>query len=148
MSYNKTVRLNENYNWQWAPSQPPLTTFFLIAGEKSVSQQKECTVAEHPTLDVEQQIRTKQQPRYHVILWNDDDHSYEYVIKMLKSLFRHPVERGYELASRVDQDGRAVCLTTTMEHAELKRDQIHAFGGDKLIQQCKGSMSASIEPEC
>ena len=110
--------------------------------------QKESTVVDQPASDVEQQTRTKQQPRYHVILWNDDDHSFEYVIKMLKSLFGHPQERGYELASQIDQNGRAVCLTTTMEHAELKRDQIHAFGGDKLIQQCKGSMSASIEPEC
>ena len=116
--------------------------------KKTVSQQKEYTVVEQPVHDIQQQERTKQQPRYHVILWDDDDHSYEYVIKMLKSLFGHSMERGYELASRVDLDGQAVCLTTTMEHAELKRDQIHAFGGDKLIQQFKGSMSASIEPEC
>ena len=116
--------------------------------KKPVSQQKECTVIEQPVRDVQQQQRTKQQPRYHVILWDDDDHSYEYVIKMLKSLFGHSLERGYKLASRVDRDGQVVCLTTTMEHAELKRDQIHAFGGDKLIQRCKGSMSASIEPEC
>ena len=121
---------------------------FSTRGVKPVSQQEECTVVEQPAGDVEQQQRTRQQPRYQVILWDDDDHSYEYVIKMLQSLFGHPVERGYELAARVDQDGRAVCLTTTMEHAELKRDQIHSFGGDKLIQHCKGSMSASIEPEC
>ena len=37
-------------------------------------------------------------------------------------------------------------MTTTMEHAELKRDQIHAFGKDDLITRSKGSMSASIEP--
>jgi ATP-dependent Clp protease adaptor protein ClpS len=33
-----------------------------------------------------------------------------------------------------------------MEHAELKRDQIHAYGKDTLLDRCKGSMSASIEP--
>jgi ATP-dependent Clp protease adaptor protein ClpS len=38
-------------------------------------------------------------------------------------------------------------LTTTREHAELKRDQIHAFGKDALVGDCKGSMSSSIEPE-
>ncbi len=37
-------------------------------------------------------------------------------------------------------------MTTTMEHAELKRDQIHSFGKDELIPRCKGSMSATIEP--
>ena len=40
----------------------------------------------------------------------------------------------------------SIVLTTTREHAELKRDQIHAFGKDPLIATCQGSMSASIEP--
>ena len=51
------------------------------------------------------------------------------------------------MATEVDQKGKVVVLTTTREHAELKRDQIHAFGADKLIQRSKGAMSASIEPE-
>ena len=29
----------------------------------------------------------RRQPRYNVILWNDDDHTYEYVICMLQKLF-------------------------------------------------------------
>ena len=88
----------------------------------------------------------KRQPRYSVILWNDDDHSYEYVIGMLRQLFGYPLEKGYQLAQEVDAAGRVVVLTTTMEHAELKRDQIHAFGRDDLIEECAGSMSASLEP--
>ena len=40
-----------------------------------------------------------------------------------------------------------IVLTTTKEHAELKRDQIHAFGADRLLSRSKGAMSASIEPE-
>jgi ATP-dependent Clp protease adaptor protein ClpS len=82
-----------------------------------------------------------------VILWDDDDHTYEYVVRMMKELFGHPLEKGFQIAQQVDKSGRAVCLTTTREHAELKRDQIHAFGQDPLISRCKGSMSASIEPE-
>ena len=109
---------------------------------------KQRTATLEPALpDVNRDQQVKRQSPYHVILWDDDDHSYEYVIKMLKSLFGHPYERGYELAAQVDRNGRTICLTTTLEHAELKRDQIHAFGGDKLIQHCKGSMSASIEPD-
>jgi ATP-dependent Clp protease adaptor protein ClpS len=90
--------------------------------------------------------KTKRQPPYNVILLNDDDHSYEYVIIMLQQLFGHPPEKGYQLAKEVDTSGRVIVLTTTMEHAELKRDQIHAFGPDPLIARCKGSMSAVIEP--
>ena len=90
--------------------------------------------------------KPKKQPRYNVILWNDDDHSYAYVITMLLELFAHPVEKGYQMAQEVDTQGRVIVLTTTMEHAELKRDQIHAYGKDSLIANCQGSMSATIEP--
>jgi ATP-dependent Clp protease adaptor protein ClpS len=89
----------------------------------------------------------RQQPRYHVILWNDDDHTYEYVIEMMQKLFGHPQEKGYLIAKEVDKQGKAICLTTTMEHAELKRDQIHAFGADKRSAKSKGSMSATIQAE-
>jgi len=89
----------------------------------------------------------RRQPRYHVVLWNDDDHTFDYVIAMLKQLFGHPKETGFKLAKEVDAKGRVVVLTTTKEHAELKRDQIHAFGADKLLARSKGSMSASIEPD-
>jgi ATP-dependent Clp protease adaptor protein ClpS len=89
--------------------------------------------------------KSKRQPPYHVVLWNDDFHSYEYVIVMLHALFGHPPEKGFQLAQEVDSQGRVIVLTTTREHAELKRDQILAYGKDDLIAGCKGSMSATIE---
>jgi ATP-dependent Clp protease adaptor protein ClpS len=90
--------------------------------------------------------KPRKQPRYNVVLWNDDDHTYAYVITMLLEVFAYPVEKGYQMAHEVDTQGRVVVLTTTMEHAELKRDQIHAYGKDVMIADCQGSMSASIEP--
>ncbi len=99
-----------------------------------------------PREEAEKKKKPKRQPPYHVSLWNDDDHTYQYVINMLQKLFGHPVEKGMQLATEVDTQGRVIVLTTTREHAELKRDQIHAFGKDDLIAGCKGSMSATIEP--
>ncbi len=99
-----------------------------------------------PEERTEEQIRSRRQPPYHVILFNDDDHTYDYVIRMLKELFAHPEEKGYQLAKKVDTEGRVIVCTTSMERAELKRDQIHAYGPDPLLERCKGSMSATIEP--
>jgi len=93
-----------------------------------------------------QDKKPKRQPRYNVILWDDQFHTPEYVIAMMQKLFGHPVEKGTLIAVEVDTRGRAIVLTTTREHAELKRDQIHAFGKDPLIRDCLGSMSSSIEP--
>jgi ATP-dependent Clp protease adaptor protein ClpS len=88
----------------------------------------------------------KRQPPYNVILHNDDDHSFEYVIRMLKALFAHPEEKGFKMAEEVHKKGKVIVLTTSLEHAELKRDQIHAYGPDPLIARCQGSMTATIEP--
>jgi ATP-dependent Clp protease adaptor protein ClpS len=90
--------------------------------------------------------KPRRQPPYHVVLWNDDDHTHAYVIAMLQQLFGHPPEKGYQLACEVDTRGRAIVLTTTREHAELKRDQIHTFGKDGLVAGCAGSMWSTIEP--
>ena len=80
-------------------------------------------------------------------LWDDDHHTFVYVIRMLRDLFGHSLVRAQELAKQVDSSGSAICLTTTREHAELKQDQIHAYGKDKRVEACEGSMSCSIEPE-
>jgi ATP-dependent Clp protease adaptor protein ClpS len=93
-----------------------------------------------------QSKKPKRQPRYNVILWDDQEHTPEYVVTMMQQLFGHPVEKGFQIAMEVDGRGRAIVLTTTREHAELKRDQIHAYGKDPHLNSCKGSMSASIEP--
>ena len=97
-----------------------------------------------PVEKVEQE--TESLPPYNVVLLDDDDHSYEYVILMLKKIFGHSIEKGYELAREVDATGRVIVATTNLEHAELKRDQIQAFGPDPRIPRCKGSMSAIVEP--
>ena len=92
--------------------------------------------------------KAKLQPRYNVILWDDQHHTVEYVIRMMKEVFRMPELQGLKIAEEVDTTGRAICLTTTKEHAELKRDQIHAYGSDSnsIQGRSKGSMWASIEP--
>ena len=94
----------------------------------------------------EQKRNTEGLPPYNVVLLDDDEHSFEYVIHMLQKLFGHPPEKGYRMAMEVHTSGRVVVATTNLEQAELKRDQIHAFGPDPFIPRCKGSMSATIEP--
>jgi ATP-dependent Clp protease adaptor protein ClpS len=115
--------------------------------QKSAGAVAEMVREAAPKPRAKEKEKPRRQPRYHVILWNDDDHTYEYVIRMMKELFGHTTEKGFKIAQEVDSVGRAVCLTTTKEHAELKRDQIQAYGKDPLIARCQGSMSASIEPE-
>src|SRR3954469_22114332 len=94
--------------------------------------------------------KTKSPPRrlppYHVVLLNDNDHTYDYVIEMLGSLFGYNLTKGFSMAHQLNPHGRVIVATTHKELAELKRDQIHAFGRDWRLERCAGSMSAVIEP--
>jgi len=109
----------------------------VAVAEPSVREQKKPAAAKP---------RPRKQPPYNVILHDDDDHSYDYVIEMLGKVFGHDPAKAFMMAAEVDTTGRVIVDTTTLERAELKRDQIHAYGPDPHIKRCKGSMTATIEP--
>lgn len=88
---------------------------------------------------------TRLAPRHNLILLDDDEHTYEYVIEMLGSIFGFALEKAFVIACEVDAAGRAIVYSGPLEVAELKQEQIHAYGADWRIPVCKGSMSAVIE---
>jgi ATP-dependent Clp protease adaptor protein ClpS len=85
-------------------------------------------------------------PLYNVVLLDDDDHTYEYVIEMLCKTFFMSPQRAFQHAVEVDDTGRTIVLTCDREAAEFGRDQIHAYGADPRMPRSKGSMSAIVEP--
>ena len=94
---------------------------------------------------VDSEALAKQIPRYHVVLLDDADHTYDYVVEMLMRLFRHNRETAWKMAREVDQRGRSIVYTTNKEQAEHKRSQIQSHGADHRLSRSKGSMSAVVE---
>jgi ATP-dependent Clp protease adaptor protein ClpS len=101
-----------------------------------------------PTTIPEQAAResTALAPRWHVVLLDDDEHTYAYVIEMLGALFGHPPATAYRMAQEVDRTGRVLVWTGAREVAEFKQERIHAYGADPRLRASKGSMSAVLEP--
>ena len=58
----------------------------------------ETTTLPRKGVQEQEEQKTKRQPPYNVILHNDDDHSFDYVIAMLQQLFGYPPEKGYQMA--------------------------------------------------
>ena len=85
-------------------------------------------------------------PLFHVVLLDDDEHTYEYVIEMLQKLFLLPKEIAFEHAVEVDSTGKTVVITCERPQAEFARDQIHGYGADPRMPRSKGSMSAILIP--
>lgn len=90
-----------------------------------------------------EEVRT---PLYRVVLLDDDDHTYDYVIEMLRKLFIFTSEQALQHAQEVDARGRTILITCELPEAEFGRDQIHAYGPDWRLPRSKGPMSAIIEP--
>jgi ATP-dependent Clp protease adaptor protein ClpS len=86
------------------------------------------------------------EPLYNVVLLDDNDHSYDYVIEMLCSLFFMSPTMAFQHAVEVDTKGRTIVLTCDQQAAEFGRQQIHGYGADPRMERSQGSMSAIVEP--
>jgi ATP-dependent Clp protease adaptor protein ClpS len=83
---------------------------------------------------------------FNVVLLDDDEHTYDYVIEMLQALFFMTLEQAYSHACEVDAAKRTVIMTCELEPAEFAKNQIHGYGADWRMPESRGSMSAIVEP--
>lgn len=100
----------------------------------------------NPGTRVLEDTSIEHEPVYHLILLDDNDHTYQYVIEMLGSIFGYSRDKAFAIACVVDKDGRAILLTGAKSELEPKQEQIHAYGADPRMEQSAGSMSAVLEP--
>ncbi len=115
--------------------------------------ERSAAVVESPT-QVEQErkqaasaARPKRQPPYAVVLFNDDEHSFQYVIETLNKVFGYPAEKCITLTEQVHHQGRGIVWSGTLELAELKRDQIRAAGPDfYAAKKIEFPLGATVEP--
>ena len=95
---------------------------------------------------VQPQPEPEIEPPYHVILHDDDQHTYQYVIEMLVAIFGYAEEKAFLMACEVDQSGRVIVATVHKELAELRVEQIHDYGPDPYSKGSNASMKATMEP--
>lgn len=78
---------------------------------------------------------------------DDDLHTFDYVIEALQKICGHSKEQAFLLACEIDQTGRGIVWTGTLELAELKRDQIREFGPDRYSKyEVTFPLGVVIEP--
>ena len=96
-----------------------------------MSDQTNSAVAEQAKpAQAKPQSKPKRQPPYQVVVLNDEDHTFAYVIEGLVRFCGHNIERAFQLATTVHHSGRAAVWTGSLEVAELKRDQLKGMGPD------------------
>lgn len=96
--------------------------------------------------EIEERSEERKEKLYHVIMLNDEEHTYDYVIEMLQKIFNFPYATAVQHTMEADQTGSSILITCGLEKAERKRDQIHAYGPDWRLPQSRGSVAALVEP--
>jgi ATP-dependent Clp protease adaptor protein ClpS len=92
------------------------------------------------------ETRTRRLPPYHVVLENDDYHSFEFVVETLQKTFGYPQEKAFLLTNEAHTQGRAVVWTGPKEVAELKLEQLQSFHEVRADGRKFGPLSGTIEP--
>ncbi len=83
---------------------------------------------------------------FHLLLLDDDHHSYDYVVEMLGKVLGYGPEKAFALARIVDTEGRVIVETASHDAVTRHQRQIHSYGADPRIPSSRGSMSAVVEP--
>lgn len=96
--------------------------------------------------ETEQETKGERSKLYHVIILNDEEHTFEYVIEMLQAVFGFTYATALAHTMEADATGSSIVWTCGLEEAELKRDQIHAYGPDWRMPNSRGSVAALVEP--
>ena len=91
--------------------------------------------------------RTRRQPPYAVILHNDNVNSMEYVVSVLRKVFRYGLLRSSRIMLTAHLRGNAIIWSGALEVAELKRDQVRGCGPDPQMRD-RGALPlrVSVEP--
>jgi ATP-dependent Clp protease adaptor protein ClpS len=89
----------------------------------------------------------KAQPPYAVVIFNDPDHTFAYVIEVLQRVFGYDLTKAMELTLEAHESDRATVWSGPLETAEFKRDRIRGFGPDTYARRIVTMpLGCAIEP--
>jgi ATP-dependent Clp protease adaptor protein ClpS len=103
-------------------------------------------VTVRPKAKAGEQSQTRRIPPYHVILFNDDHHTMDFVIEVLCKALGYNVERSFQLMMEAHTKGKTAVWTGPKEVAELKADQIRTFHQTLDSGRELGPLGVTIEP--
>lgn len=89
--------------------------------------------------------KTAFSPLFKVILFDDDEHTYDYVVEMLVHCCGLSRESAFRCAVEVDLCGKTTVFYGPQDSCRDRRDRIHAYGADHRLPRSKGSMKAEVQ---
>jgi ATP-dependent Clp protease adaptor protein ClpS len=116
----------------------------LLSAGPTITPTREVEQAPAPQLDRGEPELASDSP-WHVVLLDDDAHTYDYVIEMLGAIFGYSLQKAFAMACEVDTRKRVIVWTGHLERAEAYQESIHSYGADWRMDTSQGSMSAILQ---
>ena len=91
--------------------------------------------------------KPKKEPKFHVVLHNDDYNTFDHVIGVLVSVLGVSAEQALRFTFEAHHTGQAIVFTGSLLQAELKKDQIlgHAIDPHSCSDVVPTRLIASLQ---
>lgn len=100
-----------------------------------------------PSEQGESETETLAKPalNWKVVLFNDEEHTYDYVVEMLTQVCNLSRENAFRCAVEVDMSGRTIVFYGTRPDCEATQAKVTAYGPDHRLPQSMSSMNAEVQ---
>jgi ATP-dependent Clp protease adaptor protein ClpS len=111
------------------------------------SAQVATMMADNPLGDqsTENGTATQVQRSSKVVLFNDEDHTYDYVVEMLTHCCELSREAAFYCALEVDMTGRTIVYFGDHDSCRTVCDKIISYGPDHRLPHSMSSMAAEVQ---
>ena len=75
--------------------------------------------------------KPEKEPKFYVLLHNDDYNTVGHVVEVLMRVLACPVEQAVQLMAEAHHTGQAIIFTGSLEKAELIKDKILGYAPDQ-----------------
>jgi ATP-dependent Clp protease adaptor protein ClpS len=84
-------------------------------------------------------------PSYKIVLFNDEEHTYDYVVELLTRVCKLSRENSFRCAVEVDMVGRTIVYYGSHQDCEKVCSQILKYGPDHRLPHSMTSMNAEVQ---
>ncbi|MBF0430155.1 MAG: ATP-dependent Clp protease adaptor ClpS [Fibrobacteria bacterium] len=95
--------------------------------------------------DAETGTSTKTQASFRVVLFNDESHTYDYVVELLTQCCELSKDAAFRCAVEVDVSGRTIVYYGTNQACNDVCAKILSYGADHRLPHSTGSMQAEVQ---
>jgi len=95
--------------------------------------------------EAETETLTDSQLSYKTVLFNDEEHTYDYVVELLTKVCKLSRENAFRCAVEVDMTGRTIVFYGSQGDCGRVCGQILKYGPDHRLPHSMSSMNAEVQ---